>query len=46
MVSNGKIQKVGKGLDAPAGATTVDASGKHLTSGIIDEHTHIGVSRG
>ncbi|MEZ5057325.1 MAG: amidohydrolase family protein [Saprospiraceae bacterium] len=46
LVSNGKIQKVGKGLDAPAGATTVDASGKHLTSGIIDEHTHIGVSRG
>jgi imidazolonepropionase-like amidohydrolase len=46
LVSNGKIQKVGKGLTAPAGATTVDASGKHLTSGIIDEHTHIGVSRG
>jgi imidazolonepropionase-like amidohydrolase len=41
IVQNGKITKVGKGLVAPSGARTVDGSGKHLTSGIIDEHSHI-----
>ncbi|WP_149244513.1 amidohydrolase family protein [Dyadobacter sp. 32] len=41
IIQNGKIAKVGKGLTAPSGARTVDATGKHLTSGIIDEHSHI-----
>jgi imidazolonepropionase-like amidohydrolase len=41
IVQNGKIAKIGKGLAAPAGARTVDGAGKHLTSGIIDEHSHI-----
>jgi imidazolonepropionase-like amidohydrolase len=41
IVQNGKINKIGKGLAAPAGARTVDGTGKHLTSGIIDEHSHI-----
>jgi imidazolonepropionase-like amidohydrolase len=41
IVQNGKISKIGKGLAAPAGARTVDGTGKHLTSGIIDEHSHI-----
>ncbi|RXG16880.1 amidohydrolase family protein [Leeuwenhoekiella aestuarii] len=40
LVKNGKIAKVGKDLSA-GGAMTVDATGKHLTSGIIDEHSHI-----
>ena len=40
LVKNGKISKVGKGLSA-GGAKVVDATGKHLTSGIIDEHSHI-----
>jgi imidazolonepropionase-like amidohydrolase len=40
LIKNGKIDKVGKDLRA-GGAKTVDATGKHLTSGIIDEHTHI-----
>jgi len=40
LISNGKIQKVGKNL-SDAGAEIVDATGKHLTSGIIDEHSHI-----
>jgi imidazolonepropionase-like amidohydrolase len=40
LIKNGKISKVGKDLRA-GGATIVDATGKHLTSGIIDEHTHI-----
>jgi len=41
IIQNGKIAKVGKGLTAPSGARTVDGTGKHLTSGIIDEHSHI-----
>ena len=42
-VENGRIKAVGKNLDA-AGVATIDATGKHLTSGIIDEHSHIGAS--
>jgi len=41
IVQNGKITKVGKALAVPSGASTVDGTGKHLTSGIIDEHSHI-----
>lgn len=41
LVQNGKIVQLGKGLSA-AGAKVIDATGKHLTSGIIDEHTHVG----
>ncbi len=41
IIQNGKIAKVGKALSAPSGARTVDGTGKHLTNGIIDEHSHI-----
>ncbi|MEP1093892.1 MAG: amidohydrolase family protein [Cyclobacteriaceae bacterium] len=40
LLKNGKIAAVGKDL-SDAAATVVDGTGKHLTSGIIDEHTHI-----
>jgi len=40
LVKNGKIQDIGSGLSA-SGAQIIDATGKHLTAGIIDEHTHI-----
>ena len=40
LIQNGKITKIGKGLTAK-GAKTIDGTGKHLTSGIIDEHSHI-----
>jgi imidazolonepropionase-like amidohydrolase len=42
-VQNGKIRAVGKDLIAE-GATEVDATGKHITPGIIDEHSHIALS--
>lgn len=41
LLVDGKISQVGKGLSA-SGAMVVDGTGKHLTSGIIDEHTHVG----
>lgn len=40
LVKNGKIVGVGKNLSG-SGATVIDATGKHLTAGIIDEHSHI-----
>ncbi len=43
LLKDGKISKVGKDLSA-AGAVEIDGTGKHVTAGIIDEHTHIGAS--
>ena len=40
LVKNGKISKVGKDLSG-GGAKVIDATGKYLTAGIIDEHSHI-----
>ena len=45
LVKNGKIAKIGSNLSDKS-ATIIDAKGKHLTSGIIDEHTHIGITGG
>ena len=45
LVQDGKIAAVGKNLSAP-GVPVIDASGKHLTAGIIDEHSHIAISKG
>ncbi|MEN2402278.1 amidohydrolase family protein [Flavobacterium sp. MC2016-06] len=45
LIKNGKIAAVGKNLSDPS-ATVIDAKGKHITSGIIDEHSHIAISRG
>ena len=41
LIKDGKIAKVGKDLNA-RNAKVIDASGKHITAGIIDEHSHIG----
>ena len=43
LVINGKIAAVGTDVEAE-NAKTIDATGKHLTSGIIDEHSHLGAS--
>ncbi|MGX5817829.1 amidohydrolase family protein [Chitinophaga lutea] len=45
LVRNGKIAQVGKGL-AAGNARVIDGTGKHLTPGILDEHSHIAISRG
>jgi imidazolonepropionase-like amidohydrolase len=44
-VENGKIKQVGKSLQA-TGVKEIKAEGLHLSSGIIDEHSHIAISRG
>lgn len=40
LIKNGKIAAIGKGLKDPS-ARVIDGTGKHLTAGIIDEHSHI-----
>jgi imidazolonepropionase-like amidohydrolase len=40
LIKNGKIAAVGKNLQNP-GALVIDGTGKHLTPGIVDEHSHI-----
>jgi imidazolonepropionase-like amidohydrolase len=40
LVVNGKIAAVGRGLAAPKNALVVDATGKHVAPGVIDEHSH------
>ncbi|ANH82164.1 amidohydrolase [Niabella ginsenosidivorans] len=40
LVRAGKIAQVGKAL-AASGARVIDGTGKYLTPGIIDEHSHI-----
>jgi imidazolonepropionase-like amidohydrolase len=44
LVEKGKIVQVGKNLTAPADAVVVDGSGKHVTPGLIDCHSHTGVA--
>lgn len=43
LIRNGKIAQIGKNLSA-GNASVVDATGKHLTAGIIDEHSHLALS--
>lgn len=45
LLENGKIKAVGKGLSA-GNAKVIDATGKHITAGIIDEHSHIAIAGG
>ena len=43
LIKNGKIAAIGKNL-AENSARIVDGTGKHLTPGVIDEHSHIGTA--
>ena len=52
-ISNGKIVAIGENLDTNQipnyenlDINVVNAKGKHITSGIIDEHSHIAISKG
>lgn len=41
LVEGETITKIGKNLEAPAGATVIDAKGKYVFPGFIDPHVHI-----
>ncbi len=40
LVKDGQIAEIGNNLSA-SNALVIDATGKHITSGVIDEHSHI-----
>lgn len=42
LMSGGDIVAVGASLTAPDGATVIDGTGKWVTPGIIDVHSHLG----
>ena len=46
LVRDGKIAEVGENVQAPAGATIIDASGEWVIPGIIDCHSHIAIDGG
>ncbi len=41
LIRNDRIERIGQNLEAPAGATVIDATGKYLIPGLIDAHAHI-----
>ncbi|PKM15192.1 MAG: amidohydrolase [Gammaproteobacteria bacterium HGW-Gammaproteobacteria-2] len=43
LLRDGKVQAVGSNLQAPADTIEIDASGKWVTPGLIDVHSHLGV---
>lgn len=43
LIVDGRISAIGQGLSPPQGADVVDASGRFVTPGIIDAHSHLGV---
>ena len=43
LVVDGRVAGVGANLQAPAGARVIDATGRWVTPGLIDIHSHLGV---
>ncbi|MEY3142575.1 MAG: hypothetical protein RLY21_1068 [Planctomycetota bacterium] len=46
LVENGKIVAIGRNLSVPADARVIDGRGMHVTPGLIDCHSHTGISGG
>jgi imidazolonepropionase-like amidohydrolase len=46
LISRGKIRQVGRNLSAPRNAMVIDASGKHITPGLVDPHLHTSIRGG
>ena len=44
LIRSGRIESVGRNLAYPANAVVVDATGKHVSPGIIDCHSHTAAS--
>ncbi|MBY5990683.1 amidohydrolase family protein [Ferrimonas balearica] len=46
LVEDGQIKAIGTALKTPRGYRVIDATGLHLTAGIVDEHSHIALYGG
>ena len=46
LVEGGRIVRIGPAIAAPADALVVDATGKHVSAGLIDCHSHLALDRG
>ena len=46
IVADGEFKEIGKDLSTPSGYEVIDATGMHLTAGLIDEHSHIAIEMG
>ncbi|MDX3773266.1 amidohydrolase family protein [Chromatiaceae bacterium AAb-1] len=46
LVRNGRFERIGKDLATPRGYLVIDGAGRHLTPGIIDEHSHVAIEMG
>jgi len=46
LVRAGRIVRIGRGLRVPDGAVVIDATGRHVTPGMIDAHNHSMISGG
>jgi imidazolonepropionase-like amidohydrolase len=44
LVINGLIKEIGPNIRGPENIMTIDASGKYVIPGLIDSHSHIGLS--
>jgi imidazolonepropionase-like amidohydrolase len=44
LIRDGRYSEIGSDLSAPSGVRVIDATGKQLTPGIIDEHSHMAAS--
>ena len=43
VINGGKIEAIGHDVTIPSEAEIIDLSGKYVTPGLIDVHTHLGV---
>ncbi|MCH8275675.1 MAG: amidohydrolase family protein [Armatimonadetes bacterium] len=46
LIQNGKIAAVGRDIQAPAGCEVIDATGKHISAGVWDCHSHTAITGG
>ncbi len=44
LIAGGKIVEIGQDISAPRDAEVIESTGKHISPGIIDEHSHLAIS--